>query len=135
MVQFHRRRFLETENLTALGIHARHDVLDRAVLAGRVHRLQDHEDGVTAIGIEKLLGIRQLFQVLFQNVLGPFLHGLLSKFFELLRLSPSGVVILQANPLATRNAKCVHDFFLEHVSSRIRQEQQGVRGQDSGVRS
>ena len=35
---------LEAIDLAALGVHARHDVLDRAVLAGGVHGLEDQQD-------------------------------------------------------------------------------------------
>src|SRR5262249_54974527 len=47
--------FLEAEDLATLRVHAGHDMLDRAVLAGRIHGLEDNEDAVTAIGIKQLL--------------------------------------------------------------------------------
>src|SRR6476659_7007244 len=41
VVEFLRRRLLEAEHLTALWIHARHDVTNGAVLAGGVHCLKN----------------------------------------------------------------------------------------------
>ena len=38
------RRNLEGVDLAALGVQAEEDMLDRAVLAGGVHALQDHEE-------------------------------------------------------------------------------------------
>ena len=38
-----------------LRIDARHDVLDRAVFAGRVHRLEDEQQGPAVLGIEHVL--------------------------------------------------------------------------------
>ena len=40
VVEFLARRLLEREDLAALRIYAGHDVFDRAVLAGRIHRLK-----------------------------------------------------------------------------------------------
>ena len=46
---------LEADDLAALRIDAGHDVLDGAVLPRRVHRLEDHQDGVPVGGIKQLL--------------------------------------------------------------------------------
>ena len=45
----------EAEHLAALGIDARHDVLDGAVLARRIHRLEDQQHGVAVVRIEEAL--------------------------------------------------------------------------------
>src|SRR5262249_24530453 len=58
------------------------DMLDRAVLAGCVHRLEDDQDGVAVIGIEQLLRRGQVFQALVQDLLGPFLDDVLAKSFN-----------------------------------------------------
>jgi hypothetical protein len=42
MFQFLGARLLEAENLAALRINPRHDVPDRAILTGSVHRLKNH---------------------------------------------------------------------------------------------
>ena len=43
MLQLLRARLFETEYLTTLWIHARHDIPDRAILARRIHRLENQE--------------------------------------------------------------------------------------------
>ena len=40
MLQFLRARMLETDNLTALRINARHDVFDGPIFAGSIHGLK-----------------------------------------------------------------------------------------------
>src|SRR5262249_10890557 len=72
-------RLLEAVDLAALRFDARHDVLDRAVLAGRVHRLQDlqQREGVTRP--EQFLGPGQLLQVLGQELVGLFLRHFLAE--------------------------------------------------------
>jgi len=50
-----RRRLLECLDPTALGIDTRHDVLDRPVFAGRVHRLEHDQERVRAVRPEQLL--------------------------------------------------------------------------------
>ena len=39
-------------DLAALRVDAGHDVLDGAVFAGRVHRLEDHQQGQRVLGVE-----------------------------------------------------------------------------------
>jgi len=46
---------LERVDLAPLRVHARQDVLDRAVLAGGVHRLEDQEEGPLVLGVEPVL--------------------------------------------------------------------------------
>ena len=41
--------------MASLRIDARHDVIDRAVFAGRVHRLEDEQQGPAVLGIEHIL--------------------------------------------------------------------------------
>ena len=55
---------LKLIDLAALGIHARHHVLDRAVLAGGIHRLKNDEDRPTVSGIEPVLGLGQCGDIL-----------------------------------------------------------------------
>ena len=45
----------EADDLDALWVDAGHDVFDRAVLAGRVHRLKDDEERVAVARPEELL--------------------------------------------------------------------------------
>ena len=46
------RGHLEAADLDALRVDPAHDVADRPVLAGRVHRLEDHDDAVGVLGRE-----------------------------------------------------------------------------------
>ena len=59
VVELLRRGLLEGVHLAALRIDARHDVLDRAVLAGRVHRLEDQQQRPAILGVEHVLLFRQ----------------------------------------------------------------------------
>ncbi len=60
MVQLLLRGALEGVDLAALRIDAGHHRPDRRILAGRVHRLEDQQQGPAVVGIEQLL---QLLQV------------------------------------------------------------------------
>jgi hypothetical protein len=71
-------RFLEAEDLAPLPTHAGHDVLDGAVLAGGVHRLQDHQHRIDVIGVEEFLCLCQLFEVFGQDRFGPPLDDVLA---------------------------------------------------------
>ena len=51
------RRLLERDDLHALRVDARHDVLDRRVLAGRVHRLEDDQQRVGVARPQQLLRV------------------------------------------------------------------------------
>jgi hypothetical protein len=99
MVEFFVGRFLEAEDLAALRIHPGHDVLDGAVLAGRVHRLQDDQHRINIIGVEELLCLSQLLEVLGQDDFGPPFDGVLAHFLELCGLSPAGVTLLESRLL------------------------------------
>ena len=66
MLQFGLRRRLERVHLTALRIHSRHDVLDGAVFAGRVHGLKDQQHRPTVLGVEFVLQILQAGNVFLQ---------------------------------------------------------------------
>ena len=55
VIELLRARRLEGMHLAALRVDARHHVLDRAVLAGRVHRLEDGEHRQTVLRVELLL--------------------------------------------------------------------------------
>ncbi len=63
VLQFDRARVLEAEHLAALRIDPRHDVPDRAILARRVHRLEDQQDRVAVRRIKKLLLLAQPIDV------------------------------------------------------------------------
>ena len=73
VVEFVRRRLLERGDLAALRIDAVEDRLDRAVLAGRVHALEDQQQRPAVLRIELLLEIAEPLAVgvedLFRRVL------------------------------------------------------------------
>ena len=59
MVKLLRRRLLEGGHLAALRIDARHDMLDRAVLARGVHRLKHQQQRPSILGVEHILLFRK----------------------------------------------------------------------------
>ena len=65
--EFRGARMFETENLASLRIDAGHHVLDRAVFAGRVHRLENQQQCMTVSRVLKLLHRAQLRNVLRQQ--------------------------------------------------------------------
>jgi hypothetical protein len=48
-------RLLEADGDCPLGIHAAEEVAHHPVLAARIERLQDHEQGLVPVGIEQVL--------------------------------------------------------------------------------
>ncbi len=76
VAQFLGRRVGKAEDVAALRIDARHDVLDAAVLAGRIHGLEDDEDGVAVGRVEQLLQVAHALHVRFQQVLVLVLAGI-----------------------------------------------------------
>src|SRR5262249_24922163 len=65
-----RTRCLECMHQTALRIEAGHDVLDHAILAGRIHRLQHDQEGPRTVGIESFLQLRKPTEILGKLRLG-----------------------------------------------------------------
>jgi len=59
-------RMFETVDATALGIYARHDMTDRAILSRGVGCLQDYQHRVPIGGIVELLHLTQLVHLVFQ---------------------------------------------------------------------
>jgi hypothetical protein len=59
VIEVLRRRRLEGIHLAALRIDSGHDVLDRPVLAGGIHRLEGQEDGPAVLGVETILQLGQ----------------------------------------------------------------------------
>src|SRR4051794_31845264 len=96
VVQLLGRRLLERVDLHALRVDARHDVLDRTVLAGRVHRLENQQHRPAVLGVE--LGLQ----------LGEPLDAFLQQTPRLLlvQVQPArvgGVVVGKAEALAVRD--------------------------------
>ena len=63
MRQFLGAGMLEAEHLAALRIDAGHDVLDRAVLARRVHRLKNQQQRIAVVRVEQILPLAQVLDV------------------------------------------------------------------------
>src|SRR5579872_5918870 len=68
MVEILRRRLLEREDLAALRIYSRHDVFDRSILAGRVHRLENEEQRPSLLGVEHVLFLCEPYGAALQQV-------------------------------------------------------------------
>ena len=107
VVEVFPRGLLEREHLASLRIDARHDVLDGAVLARRIHRLKHKQQGPAVLRVEHVL--------LFREPLG----AASEKFgrLALAQLQAAGVCridALQAEALALDNAEWV-DVLLDAV--------------------
>ena len=106
---------LKLIDLAALRVDARHDVLDRAVLAGGVHRLEDDQDGVAVVGVEAVPGPRPARARLSSEDLGrPLLDRLLAERLQPLRLRPAGVSVRQAGPLPGLDPESVDHLARDH---------------------
>ena len=68
VVQLGRGGGLEGKHLAALGVDAGHDVLDRTILARRVHRLENEQNGPSILRVESLLQRAEQFLAVFQGV-------------------------------------------------------------------
>ena len=94
MVEFLGGRFLETEDLAALRVHAGHDVADGAVLAGGVHRLEDDEHRVGVAGVEQFLGLGELLAAFLEDFRGTFLDDILAEFLGFVGVGPVGDIVV-----------------------------------------
>src|SRR5262249_29202510 len=102
-------------HLTALGIDARHHVLDRSVLAGGVHRLKDEQQRPAVLRVEHLL--------LLSEPLGPATQEIGRLAF--LHFEAKGIArvdVRQPEALALGYAKRLDKFLdvIEDLSSRHR---------------
>ena len=88
VVEFLGRGLLEAEDLAALGIDARHHVLDRAILTGGIHGLQDNQDRPAIGGVEAILSFGQLGDVLREHILGELFS---LSLWEIGIASPAGI--------------------------------------------
>ena len=82
----------------ALGIHARHDVLDGPVLAGRVHGLEHDQERMSAVRPQQLLRCGELVDELSEILLGDLL-ALLVVAVLVLGTQPVGGHALSAAPV------------------------------------
>ena len=87
------RRLLEREDLTALRVHAGHHVLDGAVLACGVGGLEHDEHRIRVGRVEPLLRIREVVDVLLQEIRRARFQLALRQVPELLVRRPVRVVV------------------------------------------
>src|SRR5450759_5267571 len=78
MIQFLRGWSLEAVHLRALRVQPRHDMLDQAVLAGRVHGLQDDQQRALILRVQLILVLPQVRNTLLQLALGILLRDVLA---------------------------------------------------------
>ena len=69
VLQFDGAGMLEAEYLATLRVDSGHDMLDRAVLPGRIHGLKNQQQRITVRGVEHLLLLAERLHVLAQQVL------------------------------------------------------------------
>ena len=65
-------RLLERVHFASLGVDARHDVLDGAILACRIHRLKNYQHRPAILGVKTLLQLRQQVDAFRQQLPGLF---------------------------------------------------------------
>src|SRR5262245_56764350 len=116
-IEFLRRALLERGHLAPLRVHARHDVLDRAVFAGRVHRLEDEQQGPAVLGVEHVLLFGQPSNAALEDIAG----------LALVQLQATGVArieVLEPEALAFGDAvwvdillDTVENFFSRHAAA------------------
>src|SRR6516165_5514813 len=109
VVEVLRRGLLERENLTALRIYSRHDVLDSAVLPGRVHRLEHEQKRPAILGVEHILLLCEPLGAALQKVRRfAFAHRKAT--------GVAGIEVLQFETLAFCNAERI-DVFLDAIEN------------------
>lgn len=92
-------------DLAALGVDARHDVLDGSVFAGGVHGLKNEEQPPLILGIEFFLKFGEKRNAIFEGDLGFFLVG----FFKFQRIS--GVELGKVKSFLIGDAEGFCDLF------------------------
>src|SRR5262249_53334220 len=95
-------------------VHAGHDVLDRPVLAGGVHRLEDDQQRIAVVGVEQVLGAGQVGEVLVEDLPGPLFERLLAELLHLLGLRPAGAEILDPDLLPRGRPEPIDDVVPDH---------------------
>ena len=111
---------LERDDVAALWVDTGHDVLDRAVLAPRVERLEHDEQRVGVGRVEKFLGRGELFLELLEILLCEVLRA-----GRVLRMQPAGLGHtrapgLEARLFAWRNHEILDDVLVQlHVRASL----------------
>ena len=100
MIELLRRGRLERDDLHALRVDTRHDVLDHRVLARRVHRLEDDEQRVPVARPQQLLRFGELRAPTRDRVLRPLLQLVRSEIGQFRAAGPPRVPAGEACRLA-----------------------------------
>jgi hypothetical protein len=109
--------FLEGEDLTALGIHPRHDVFDDSVLSCRIHRLQNHEHRVHVRRPEPLLRVGERGPVFFEECRCARLQFGLAQLLEYAFTRPRRIVAFQSRLTWTVDLKSALECLeLQHLA-------------------
>ena len=125
-----RRRRLEAEHLAALRVDAAHHVADGAVLPGRVHRLEDHQQRVGVLRVQAIL--------LDGELATPSRSRSTAFFFSFTRPVHSGSIVLERDLPSGSGDQALHQiagFFhdLQAPAGRVRSS--GWRtGRSAGAR-
>ena len=114
VVEFLGGGFLEAVDLAALGIDAGHDVADGAVLARRIHRLENQQHRVGVAGVEQFLGRIELLAVFRQNRGRPLLDDVFAEFLGVVGFRPVGHVVLEIHLAAGFDEELLEEFWLDH---------------------
>ena len=81
-------RLLEARDAHALRVDRPEHVLDRAVLAGRVHRLQHDQDRVLVLGVEESLLVGELLEIMLGLLLGCVFRFVLARIGRIELVQP-----------------------------------------------
>ncbi len=109
MLQLLGAGMFETENLAALRIDAGHHVLNRAVLAGRVHGLKNQQQRIAVGGIQQVLLGAQFFDM--------FAEQLFVLVFRAIDWLPFGGPLVERDVLARPNTIVVGiDLFHGYIN-------------------
>src|SRR5579871_37205 len=111
MLELKVRGCLERKNLAALRIDTAHYVFDRAVLAGRIHRLKNEEHRPPILGIKLVLEFCHARDAVGEGLLG-----------MILRMPMAGIgriEVLELEMLSVINAEGIGEFLGLHSFSSL----------------
>src|SRR5688572_21079856 len=102
MIELFRRRRLERVHVATLRVDAGHHVLDRAVLAGGVHRLEDQQHRPAILRVEPFLQAGHSLAALLEHLVGDRLEALAPRI--------AGIDVLEAEARAIGDAVPAGEF-------------------------
>src|SRR4051794_41405119 len=102
MIEFFGGRCLEGINLAALGVDARHHVLDDTIFSGSIHGLENQQNRPAVLSVELVLKFRKGGNSLLQYFF--------SLFFGIEVLCIGGIELLHAGILSVQDAVRICPF-------------------------